>query len=176
MKKIPILLRPAVIVVLAGQADRAIAQSGPAPNPLAPFSFLAGSCWQGTFPRKQSTDEHCFDWLYGGKFLRDRHTVRGEAKPYGGETTYAWDAKIKRVVYWYIALDGSFSTGTADARDGRIVFPESYVTARGTRELLNTWRRTGPDTYHIRVVEKTPAGERELWTMEMRRTRQYRQP
>ena len=156
---------------VALQRTLAQTQSDLQSNPLAAFAFLAGSCWQGTFPKKTTTDEHCFEWVHGGRFLRDTHTVRGDAKPYSGETTYAWDPKEKRIVYWYIASDGSQSTGTAAAQGDSIVFPESHVSASGRRELENSWTRTGPDTYRIRVIEKTADGEKELWTMEMRRTR-----
>ena len=141
-------------------------------SPLQPFAFLAGSCWEGQFPNRTATDEHCFEWLHDGKFLRDRHTVRGDPTPYSGETTYVWDAKAGQIVYWYIASSGSFSTGWAEARGDTIVFPESHVSSSGAvMEILNTWTRTGRNSYHIRVTRKTDAGEEELWSMEMRRTR-----
>ena len=56
----------------------ALAQPDPAYQPL---EFLAGHCWKGAFPGGKQTDEHCFTWVYGGKFLRDRHTVRADGKP-----------------------------------------------------------------------------------------------
>jgi hypothetical protein len=46
-----------------------------------PLAFLAGHCWKGSFPGGKQTDEHCFTWIYEGKFLRDRHTVHGEGQP-----------------------------------------------------------------------------------------------
>lgn len=151
---------------LASQAGEAPQKGGP----LQAFAFLAGSCWEGRFPNKETTDEHCFEWLHDGAFLRDRHVVRGDATPYSGETTYAWDAQAGRIVYWYIASTGSFSTGTAEARGDAIVFPESHVSSRGeVMEILNTWTRTGRDTYHVRAVRKTNEGEQEMWSMEMRR-------
>jgi hypothetical protein len=168
------ILTVSVLVIAAHSAHGVTARSSAAQtasDPLAAFAFLAGSCWQGTFPQKTTTDEHCFEWLHDGRFLRDTHTVRGAANPYSGETTYAWDGNEKRIVYWYIASDGSYSTGTAAVHGDAIVFPETHVSATGRRELNNTWRRTGSDTYRIRVTEKTGAGEKELWSMEMRRTR-----
>ena len=36
-----------------------------------PLAFLVDHCWKGTFPGGQVTDEHCFSWIYGGKFVRD---------------------------------------------------------------------------------------------------------
>jgi len=70
---------------------------------LKPMSFLAGHCWKGDFPNAKQNDEHCFQWLYGGKALRDTHTVRAPGRPdYIGETTYYWDSGSKRVEYLYV--------------------------------------------------------------------------
>jgi hypothetical protein len=53
-----------------------------------PLTFLADHCWKGAFPGDR-TDEHCFSWIYDGKFLRDRHTVRAEGMPDAmGESSY----------------------------------------------------------------------------------------
>ena len=35
-----------------------------------PLAFLVGHCWRGTFPDGRATDEHCFSWIYGGRFVR----------------------------------------------------------------------------------------------------------
>src|SRR3954464_7350234 len=88
------------------------AQATGGSDKLQPLAFLAGSCWKGTFAGRAVTDEHCFTWLYGGRFLRDQHVVSGDSVPYRGETTYAWDGGQKRIVYWYIALPGFYSSGS----------------------------------------------------------------
>jgi hypothetical protein len=82
---------------------------------LQPLAFLAGSCWKGTFTGRTVTDEHCFKWIYNGRFLRDHHIVVGDSVPYEGESTYAWDAPSKQIVFWYIALPGFYSHGTGRA-------------------------------------------------------------
>jgi hypothetical protein len=146
------------------------AQSTPAAA-LRPFGFLLGGCWRGTFPDGRATDEHCFESLFGGQFVRDRHVVSGGKEPYSGETTYAWDAASRRIIYWYIASNGAYSTGHAEGQEDSIVFPEVHVSGSGTRELRNVWRRTGADSYLIEVFEKTGAGSMLLWSMEMRRKR-----
>ena len=51
------------------------------PTPYQPLAFLAGHCWKGSFPGGKLTDEHCFSWIYDGKFLRDVHTLRGAGRP-----------------------------------------------------------------------------------------------
>ena len=71
-----------------------------------PLAFLADHCWKGAFPGGR-TDEHCFTWIYDGKFLRDRHIVRAEGKPDAlGESIYLWDSAAKRLEYLYIESDG----------------------------------------------------------------------
>jgi hypothetical protein len=100
---------------------------------LQPMAFLAGHCWKGEFPGgKQQTDEHCFEWLYGGKALRDTHTVRTPGKPdYTGETTYYWDSAAKRVEYIYIENLGGISRGTMESTPGALVFPATQYVADG---------------------------------------------
>jgi len=79
-----------LFLVLLGTMTLAKAEPVAAYQPLA---YLAGACWKGTFPDGKQADEHCFSWMYGGKFLRDRHTVHGEVDPvYLGETSYFWNA------------------------------------------------------------------------------------
>src|SRR3569623_1224459 len=78
-----------IVLVLAAPALRA-------QRPLRPLEFLVGNCWRGTFPGSPQTDEHCFEWVFDRKFVRDRHVVRG-GQPYGGETIYYWDVQQKRV-------------------------------------------------------------------------------
>ena len=61
----------AVADVSAVSASRAAELQTPV-EAFAPMSFLAGSCWKGAFKDRPSvTDEHCFEWVYGGKFLQD---------------------------------------------------------------------------------------------------------
>lgn len=163
-------LRLTIVALLVLVNPSVTAQPPQVMNPLRAFEFLAGSCWEGRFPNRAATDEHCFEWLHEGKFLRDRHTVRGDPTPYSGETTYVWDANAGHIAYWYIASNGSFSTGSAEASGDSILFPESYVSSSGAvMEILSTWTRTGRDSYHIRVTRKSDTGEEELWSMEMKR-------
>jgi len=65
----------------------ALAAQAPAPAPgvrpgLEPLGFLVGHCWRGIFPDSGEQDTHCFDAVYGGQHVRDRHEVTGGA-PYG---------------------------------------------------------------------------------------------
>ena len=48
---------------------------------LAPMAFLVGHCWKGAIPGSNKTDEHCFQWMYDGRALRDTHIVRSPGAP-----------------------------------------------------------------------------------------------
>jgi hypothetical protein len=137
---------------------------------LQPLAFLAGSCWKGTFTGRTVTDEHCFQWIMNGRFLRDHHVVSGDAAPYEGETTYAWDPVQKRITYWYIALPGYFSQGNVEAADSALVFHDSLALST-PQQLRSTWRRSGADSYSVRVDDVTGGKSKEAWSMVMQRTR-----
>lgn len=81
----------------------------PAMEPLAP---LAGHCWEGTFEGTEATDRHCFEWLPGGHFLRDTHTVRSGGEPYHGETIYAVEGTSGQLTFTYYNSLGGISRGS----------------------------------------------------------------
>lgn len=116
---------------------------------LQPMAFLAGSCWKGEFPGAQQTDEHCFQWLYGGSALRDVHTVRSPGRPdYVGETTYYYDSVAKRVEFIYIENGGGISRGTMEkAADGLWFPPTTYSVDGKTITYRVKWTPKGDDAY-----------------------------
>ncbi len=126
--------------------------------PYAPLAFLAGSCWKGTFPNS-ATDEHCFTWIYGGKFLRDRHVVHRDGRPDDrGESIYLWDEARHQLRYVYIESAGGFAEGTVTAEDGVLVFPATRYTEDGKDQTYRSrWHRQGADAYE--VVTEFKAGE-----------------
>ena len=87
------------------------APAAPLRAELEPLRFLLGHCWRGEF-KNGSTDLHCFESVYGGQHVRDRHEVTGPDAPYRGETLYSWDGAAKRVGYTYWNSSG----GSAGAR------------------------------------------------------------
>ncbi|MFA5939759.1 MAG: hypothetical protein WC809_10435 [Sinimarinibacterium sp.] len=144
------------------------ASAEPAPH-FQPQAFLAGHCWKGSFPDGKRADEHCFEWVYGGKFLRDRHVVSGGS--YGGETIYFWDADAKAVHYLYFNTDGGVSHGSVTAReDGALLFPEEHYRKKDVEEIYrSSWRRDGDDAYLVLAEFQTPEGWKEAWHMRMLR-------
>jgi len=134
-----------------------------------PLEFLVGHCWVGTFPDGKATDQHCFEWVFDRKFIRDRHVVRNGDAPYAGETLYGWDPKEKRLGFWYWNSEGEILTGGVEYRPGAIVFPTKHVTDKGTVELKATWTRTGEDGYRVEQSQRVGERWKPLWSMELKR-------
>lgn len=94
----------------------------------------------------------------------------GDSVPYEGETTYAWDAGQKQIVFWYIALPGFYSRGTVAPSDSTLLFHDNLSVGNG-RQLRTTWHRSGADSYTVRVENISGGNAHEMWSMEMRRSR-----
>jgi hypothetical protein len=167
-------LRSLIVALLgltaSASALPAFSETSPATPQLQPMAFLAGQCWSGPFADGKSTDEHCFEWVYGGRFLRDRHIVRGGEKPYRGETLYYWDAAEQAIAYIYFNSDGGVSRGLAKAEGDALVFPsERYADGATTREFGTTWKREGEDRY-VAVTRELKDGKwLEAWRVDFRR-------
>lgn len=136
-----------------------------------PLEFLVGDCWIGTFPDGKQTDEHCFEWVYDRKFIRDRHVVRNGQAPYAGETLYGWDARARRLAFWYFNSEGDVILGTVEYQGDSIVFPTRYETDKGPVDLRAVWTRTGPDGYRVAQSQREGEAWKPLWGMELRRKR-----
>jgi hypothetical protein len=137
---------------------------------FAPQAFLAGSCWKGAFPDGKRTDEHCYEWVYEGQFLRDRHTVRGGESTYAGETIYYWDAETRLVHYLYFNVRGGHSRGTVTPKDGVLFFPEEkYSDGKVEQTYRSQWRRDGDDAYIAISEVKVADGWKEAWRIRMQR-------
>lgn len=160
---------PLLVATLALAPCTLSAQAAPDPatGPFAPLAFLAGSCWQGTFPDGKATDEHCFEWAYDGAFLRDRHVVRPGT--YQGETLYAADRKTGALSFTYWNSLGQVMTGTVETRGDTLRFPQRTEGPDGPVEILSTWTRPGPDRYRVEVTQTSGGATKVLWTMELRR-------
>jgi hypothetical protein len=117
-----------------------------------PLAFLAGQCWKGQFPGVEKiTDEHCFTWIYGGQFLRDRHTVRTPGKPDAeGESIYFWDSKARRLEYLYIESDGGVSRGPVSVETADLVFPDTEFVQDGKAQVYRSrWQPDGANAYQV---------------------------
>ena len=138
-----------------------IAAQQPAPQQpavrqgLEPLSFLVGHCWRGQFPTGE-VDTHCFESVYNGQHIRDRHEVTGGRRPYRGETIYSWDGTANVVTYTYWNISGGVSRGTMRAEGDRLQFgDETYRGPDGRQLSMAThWRRVGDSLYESATVSR----------------------
>lgn len=143
------------------------AANAPLAEPLAPLQFLAGRCWAASIGDGSQVDTHCFEPMYGGRHLRDRHVVTDTQGKviYEGETIYAWNGKARRIEFAYFSSDGGVSYGSVVARDGgRLLdFGDEVFAGPDGKELriATEWRRDGDSAYE--AVSKSsfmPTGKR----------------
>ena len=142
-------LAAAGAVLAALTSMTATAGSAAAYEPLA---FLIGHCWKGTSANGTVSDEHCFSWIYGGKFVRDEHVVhRADGQPDAfGESIYLWDADSSQLQYLYIESAGGYSRGTVSGEAGTLVFPPTTYTEKGQVQTYRSrWQRVGTDAYDV---------------------------
>ena len=117
---------------------------------LRPLTFLVGHCWRGEFADSKKVDTHCFETVYGGKHIRDRHEVTDGKDVYRGETIYSWNAKLGQVEYTYWNSLGGVSRGTMTPKDGLLDFGnETYVGSDGKTITIATAWRPANDSYEV---------------------------
>ena len=132
-------------------AALALAAAAPPLRPgLEPLAFLVGHCWQGEFERTGERDTHCFESVYEGQHIRDRHEVTGGSGFYAGETFYSAEGP-DAVAFTYFNSLGGVSRGTMRGGTDRLNFGnEEYRGADGRNITLSVfWHRVGDDAYEV---------------------------
>ena len=149
-----------------------------APSHYQPMAFLAGSCWKGDLPvqgKVTQTDEPCFTWVYGGRFIRDRHVVHSsDGRPdYRGETVYYWDAPRKELDYLYFESDGGVSQGAVQPTGEALLFPATDYSDDGKVQTYRSrWQRSGDAAYDVVTEFKQPDGSwKAAWSVHMQKGR-----
>lgn len=145
----------AILALLAAAQPMATPQ-------LEPLAFLAGHCWEGRFADGK-VDTHCFEPVYDGRYLRDRHAVTGAGSTYAGETLYAWDQAAGRVIYTYWNTSGGVSRGAMVPRGSVLDFGDEVYRGRDGQEtrIATAWHRIGDDAYEARTTSAAnPTGNR----------------
>lgn len=102
---------------------------------------------------EQVHDEQRFEWVYGGKFVRNPHWVKDASGKvvYEGETIYAFDPREQRLVWWYWNATGGFILGTAEWSGAHAEFVgENHAPGTQTERVRSTadlgdgeWKSTG---------------------------------
>ena len=128
----------------------AAASAGPiAEPPLQPWSVLVGHCWVGDAPGGSGADKHCFETVYGGQHIRDRHVVSmGGRDVYAGEALYS--AKGSQVIFTYWNSLGGLGTGTAVVVGDEWRFNGTiHATATGAEQPMTAVWKISSDGYQV---------------------------
>lgn len=123
---------------------------------LDPWKPLIGHCWTGPAPGK-GTDTHCFESVYGGQHVRDRHSVTVDGREvYAGETIYS--AAGPKVIFTYWNSLGGLGTGEALVNGPKWSFSGTiHATAAGKEQPMTAVWIVGADGY---AVEDKPGTAR----------------
>jgi hypothetical protein len=124
--------------------------------PLQPFAPLVGHCFVGPLAGSDGTDRHCFESVYGGQHVRDRHvvTVGGKAV-YEGETIYS--AKGTQVIFTYWNSLGGLGTGTADFASDLWRFSGTvHGTPNGKEQPIAIAWKLGSGGYEVSSAGQPP--------------------
>ena len=145
--------RPFFLVLVLCIATKVVSEERPVAAPYRPFAFLVGHTWEGTFPDGKTIDRHTYEWVYGGKFIRDTHVVTSSGGKYEGETIFAWNSNNKQVVFWYIANNGTYSQGTVDV-DGETFTVDEQHQGRETQVLKTKWEKVSDSEYRVETYRE----------------------
>lgn len=140
-----------LLAILAGNSSVALAQPG-----LQPLSYLVGHCWAGEAPGYAGQDKHCFESVYGGQHVRDRHSVIAAGKEvYAGETLYS--VRGVKVIFTYWNSLGGLGTGNAEFNNDTWRFQGMiHATATDDQPFSAIWRRVADGYEVIDAPDKKP--------------------
>jgi hypothetical protein len=142
-----------IALLLAAQAAEV---HGPSLDTFKPF---VGACWRADFSA-QVQDTHCFDAMYGGAHVRDRHEVQEGGKTvYAGETVYSADGPD--LVFTYFNSLGGVGEGKVGAADRLLGFTGTMRPSpdKPEQSIDSEWRILDADHYEVRSLVKSPSGE-----------------
>ena len=131
----------------------------PALQPLAPF---VGHCWRGDAPGGAGTDTHCFEAVYGGEHIRDRHKVEVSGKTvYAGETLYSVENGKIAFTYWNSL--GGVGRGTAEPTAAAINFAgEMREDPSSAKTPMHATWRLSASGYDVIWPDGTPHSMRQV--------------
>ncbi len=135
---------------------------------LEAFDPLVGQVWVASFPNGGMTDEQEFEWVFGGKFLRNVHRVKNAEGDvvYEGETIYAWDPKAEAIVWWYWNATGGFVTGTLEETDEGWAFEGvNHAPPPQPERVKGLFRLEAADEWHSVQYFEGESGWEERFTM-----------
>jgi hypothetical protein len=130
--------------------------AGQAPD-LSLFKPFLGACWRAEFSATVH-DTHCFEGLYGGSHVRDRHEVQDNGKTiYAGETTYSADGPD--VVFIYVNSLGGIGRGKVKSQAQTLRFTGEMRASpdKAQQPIDSEWRVLDADHYEVRSLVNSPS-------------------
>jgi hypothetical protein len=124
--------------------------------PLQPWSALVGHCFAGPAPVAGAIDKHCFESVYGGQHIRDRHVVTDNGRAvYEGESIYS--ARGGQVIFTYWNSLGGLGTGEAVVAGDEWRFSGTiHATASSAEQPMTaTWTMV-PEGYRVTEGKESP--------------------
>lgn len=130
---------------------------------FAPFAFLIGGEWVGTFADGKTTDHQHFEWEHDGKFIHNRHHSSGE-RAHAGEAIYAYHPLQDRVIFWYWDVTGGISSGHFTVQGDELHAEEEY---RGEQsyKMRSVWKPVDVDLYDSQQYAWQNEAWQPLWTV-----------
>jgi len=131
------------------------------PPDLSAFNRFLGACWRADFSAKVE-DTHCFEAMYGGAHVRDRHEVKDKGRViYAGETIYSVDGPD--LVFTYVNSLGGVGLGKVGTSDKSLGFTGSMRPApdKPEQEISSEWKIIDADHYEVRSLVPSKNGELE---------------
>jgi hypothetical protein len=130
------------------------AESQPSLNPhFEVLRPLLGKTWKGVFngskPDKPTVDIARWERALNGQAIRLLHSINQGV--YGGETLFVWNEKSQTVEYFYFTTAGYMTTGTMQAKDGKIETRETVKgDAHGVTEVRSTSEILPGGKFHVK--------------------------
>jgi hypothetical protein len=128
------------------------------PADLSAFKPFVGACWRTDFAPTVH-DTHCFEAMYGGAHIRDRHEVQDSGKTiYAGETIYSADGPD--LVFTYVNSLGGVGLGKVGTIDKVLGFTGSMRAApdKPQQQIDSEWRLIDADHYEVRSLIPSGSG------------------
>jgi hypothetical protein len=130
-----------------------------APADLSAFKPFVGACWRTQFSAIIN-DTHCFEAMYGGAHVRDRHEVKENGKiVYAGETIYSADGPD--LVFTYVNSLGGVGVGKVGTANAVLGFTGSMRASpdKAEQPINSQWRIIDADHYEVRSLTAPKSGQ-----------------
>lgn len=126
---------------------------------LSAFKPFVGACWRTEFSATVN-DTHCFEAMYGGAHVRDRHEVKEDGKTvYAGETIYSADGPD--LVFTYVNSLGGVGLGKVGTANAVLGFTGNMRPSpdKAQQPINSEWRLIDADHYEVRSLGVTKSGQ-----------------